>query len=154
MIWFEISIISSELDLLITNAPLAQGRWLARGRWEVFRVLNSSKVKLINWLSDRLETHRLSGPLSVKGPSQPILNNLGSGCSTPVEQMIRDREVVGSDHTRYWAFFYSPLSYQYCILNQVLFEKMLSRTAWGEASMDWAKTILDRSPPLNDLFQM
>ena len=35
---------------------------------------------------------------------------LGSGCSTAVEHTLRDREVVGSNHTRCWAFF-SSLSF-------------------------------------------
>ena len=41
-----------------------------------------------------------------------------SGCSTAVEHTSCNREVVGSNPAGWWAFF-SSLSYQWCILNQV-----------------------------------
>ena len=40
----------------------------------------------------------------------------GSGCSTAVERRPRNREVVGSNPARCWAFFSSLFS-QWCILN-------------------------------------
>ena len=44
--------------------------------------------------------------------------SMGSGCITAVEHTPHDREVVGSNPAGCWAFF-SSLSYQKCVLNQV-----------------------------------
>ena len=75
----------------------------------------------------------------------------GSGCSTAVEHMPRDREVMSSNPTGCWAFsFLCLISSAFLIwsLMQVqhywLSFKMLSHAAWGKASFictDWAKNI-------------
>ena len=49
-----------------------------------------------------------------------IIFNLGSGWGTVEEHTPRDREVMGSNPARCWAFFFSSLSYQWCVPNQVL----------------------------------
>ena len=43
----------------------------------------------------------------------------GSGWIRAVERMPRDREVVGLNPPRCWAFLFSSLSYQYCVLSEV-----------------------------------
>ena len=45
------------------------------------------------------------------------LLSLGSSCSTAIEHMLHDREVMGSNPVGCWVF--SSLPYQWCILNQV-----------------------------------
>ena len=45
-------------------------------------------------------------------------DNCGSGCSKAVEHAPHDIGVVGSNPARSWAFF-SSLSYQQFVLNQV-----------------------------------
>ena len=68
----------------------------------------------------------------------------GSACSTAVVHTPHDREVVGLNPAGSWAFF-SSLSYQLCILNQVPHRRgtllILSRKIYSALQLeaqDWA----------------
>ena len=83
---------------------------------------NKIKTKNVSTLSKKLE-------IKTRGKICFILHDfaftmkfpllLGSGCGTSVEHTPRDRVVVGSNPAGCWAFFFSSLSYQECVLNQV-----------------------------------
>ena len=76
------------------------------------KVKNYFTSGISNWRS------RLPGPRTFEA-AWLSRSFAGSGCDTGVEHRPRNREVVGLNPARCWAFFFSFLSYQYWVHTQV-----------------------------------